>query len=426
MPLHSGPFGESEADFVARLENGPDFIELSDNDFAKMSAWMHAHRPSLSDLAAGLPGRPVTPMEARRRKLKQIYEFNRLRRTQQRDSSHPPQPPISNESELAFVARIMNGPDLIELSDTDVAKLDAWLAGHPLTASEIASKARGQPETPSVARHGKLEQLRNYNAEFRANRSASDALQSHQAAEAAVTMSPAISIRQEAPSDSAEHGTPALPQEFSGGTIVFYCDRVELCGANICDGPRAAPRRIFLELLARKCNDGRFEAYSGAKLERELLARNAKRTASGLVRDLRNGIRIALREQKNIECKLRDVILSGDSGYRFADSLSVQYDESARITDITDIKSKDVPDRDDGNGGDDVGDQAGVQRRVWILEELRLGMQIRAAGIAAQFNCSLRTAERDLTVLKEAGQIEFVGSARKGNFKIRRRVNDEP
>ena len=74
---------------------------------------------------------------------------------------------------------------------------------------------------------------------------------------------------------------------FSVGEIVFYSNRVEFCGADICSGVRSSSRRIVLELLSRKRNDGEFVAYSGEELEGQLKKFGGQGTAAGLIRDLR-------------------------------------------------------------------------------------------------------------------------------------------
>jgi hypothetical protein len=45
-------------------------------------------------------------------------------------------------------------------------------------------------------------------------------------------------------------------QPFAGGVIVFSPDRVELCGVEICRGPRSANRRRLLELLRHTAAHG--------------------------------------------------------------------------------------------------------------------------------------------------------------------------
>lgn len=209
-------------------------------------------------------------------------------------------------------------------------------------------------------------------------------------------------------------------RRFETGEIVFYSDRVEMCGVDICSGARCGSRRIVLELLSRRRPDGSFVAYSGFDLETEAKRHGAKGTASGWIRDLRDTIVIALRKQvPSTVAAEDDVILSGGPGYRFAENISVQFRDPPRITDITDTdESSDVP-NDDVRDVFDVRDDAAGSRRAWILQELAAERRLNAPDVAKHFGCSVKTAQRDLTALKDEGKIEFVGAARTGYYRLR-------
>ena len=58
-------------------------------------------------------------------------------------------------------------------------------------------------------------------------------------------------------------GEESAPEQFYGGEIVFYEDRVEICDANVCSGSRSRSRRIVLELLSQRKDGKSFVAYSG-------------------------------------------------------------------------------------------------------------------------------------------------------------------
>jgi len=212
--------------------------------------------------------------------------------------------------------------------------------------------------------------------------------------------------------------TPVQPrdagelQEFSGGEVVFFEDRVEICGVDVCSGPRSRSRRVVLELLSRQKNGTTFVAYSGEELEAGAKEKGAKGTAGGWIRDLRDDIVKALRTQANISSGQRDVILSGGSGYRFAECLTIRYDSLAAITDITDMAEP--PDVRD----DDVRDDEAARRREWIIQQLEAGVQLKAPMVASQFKRSKKTAQRDLDALRDDGEIEFVGDPRTGYYRL--------
>jgi len=217
---------------------------------------------------------------------------------------------------------------------------------------------------------------------------------------------------------------------FSGGTMVFFQDRVELCGANICSGARSQSRRRILDLLRAKVADGIYAAYSGEELAEKVDLKGREPAVAGVIRDLRNEIVDALRGQARIECGRQEVILSGGRGYRFADCVSVQDGESLFEAPIGDIDPEgdvpNVPDQakvdvpNDPNPDDPyVPDDEGEVRRKWIVQELGKGRKLRAPDIERELDCSLKTAKRDLKSLKDEGLIEYVGASRTGYYRLR-------
>jgi hypothetical protein len=229
-------------------------------------------------------------------------------------------------------------------------------------------------------------------------------------------------------------------KQFAGGPLVFFQDRVELCGVDICSGERSNRKRKILDLL-RKRNHGFFVAYSG-KMLTELMGGNYHEgEITGLIRDLRGRIAESLREI-GIECGRNDVILSGGPGYRFSDKLSVQLvgreteddDQAhpARTDDPDDPKSSDPNDPkpgdpDDAKPGDDPDpgdadgldfDNATTQRRAWILAQLAAGRDVRPNDVVGEFGCSKITAKRDFQALKAERRIDFDGSRRSGKYYL--------
>ena len=207
------------------------------------------------------------------------------------------------------------------------------------------------------------------------------------------------------------------PAKF-GGEMVFYANRVELCGVDICSGPRSGSRRIVLELLSKRQKDGSFVAYSGAELEAEAKGAGTQGSSGRWIEDLRSDIMESLRNHANIVSQKKDVILSGDRGYRFAESVTVQFIDQQAITDITDTGyAGDVP-NDDVRDVFDVPDDAAAARREWILQQLAAGTRLKAPDVVKQFDCVVKTAQRDLAALKDNGRIKFVGSARTGYYVL--------
>lgn len=208
------------------------------------------------------------------------------------------------------------------------------------------------------------------------------------------------------------------PTPFSGGTLVFFKDRVEICGVDVCSGPRLRSRRIVLELLSLRRNGRSFIGLSAKDLEVEAKKRGAKGSAGGWIQDLRHAIIAALKTQANITCGKKDVILSGGPGYRFSDKLTVHSAEASTFTDITDTAKAAHVFGDDVCNVCDTPDDEATRRRAWIVQQLQRGVKLNAPMVAVHFHRTKRTAQRDLDALREAGKIQFIGDRRTGHYQL--------
>jgi len=214
------------------------------------------------------------------------------------------------------------------------------------------------------------------------------------------------------------------PTSFRGGILDFFDDRVEFCGVDICSGSRSRSRRQILDLLRMRSRDDSFISYSGDSLGELLNPRVSSGTVSGAIRDLRNDIVERLRIDLNIICGSQDVVLSGGPGYRLAECITVHLagQPIAEADEVLNVP-KDVPNVPDLGTGDvpDVSDNSAQSRREWILRRLGEGGKLQGAAVAKEFNCSLKTAKRDLGQLKADGKIEFIGPARTGFYQLSKR-----
>jgi hypothetical protein len=248
------------------------------------------------------------------------------------------------------------------------------------------------------------------------------------------------------PAQTAKDGRPgdtetgkAGPTQFSGGTLVFFENRVELCGVDICSGRRSKNTRSVLDAL-REMRGGHFVALSGDELLAETTLKGGQNALNGLMRDLRERISRVLKKEAKIICGRFDVILTGNTGYRFSEKLSVQIADAkidgrqqghdarvpvpddpaddpgnaGHVPNVPDPNDPDVPNLDDPS----VPDAAAKARRTWILRELSKGRQLRAPYVKQKFGCSMKTAKRDLQALKRTGQIEFTGNSRTGYYRL--------
>jgi hypothetical protein len=257
------------------------------------------------------------------------------------------------------------------------------------------------------------------------------------------------------------------PTPFTGGELTFFSDRVELCGVDICSGPRSGQTRRLLELLAERTKAGDFVAYGGKKLAAKLTSAGGAKGVAGMVRDVRAQITRALLEGKNIQCGLDDVILSGGVGYRFTSRLSVHVvkDETPVSRDEGDPQTDDRPASNvhDPQGADvhdvhdnpttnvhDVHDQPPVNvhdvhdqiessapcssdtdaavsdvgdptnsgdyssgsvvnvRERWVLDQMAQGTKVNARTIAQHFDCNAKTAHRLLATDNKSTPADFL------------------
>jgi DNA-binding response OmpR family regulator len=109
--------------------------------------------------------------------------------------------------------------------------------------------------------------------------------------------------------------------KFEGGELVFYRDRVELCGVTVVEGD-VRMRKILEQLRERRAN-GKYVAYSGAKLAGKLQILAGQNAIAEAVKDFRDEVVHALKS-RGIVCGRKDVIHSGGCGYRLADWITAR------------------------------------------------------------------------------------------------------
>lgn len=234
------------------------------------------------------------------------------------------------------------------------------------------------------------------------------------------------SVAMDAPRNDLEQSTTSA-KPFNGGTMVFYPDRVELCGATICDNSRRSIRQRKALELFRKREGARFIHYDCERLANEVKLPSGPSAVSGFVRNLRNRIKKALIEQVQIESQDEDVIRH-DNGYCLSEKLIVQDGSKAdhpqdqrQVHEIREGAVPDVPNVRDvlnANVLDDRDEAASAVRHAWILGQLAEGIEIQSSHVVVHFKCSKKTALRALAALKSKGKIEFVGSRRKGFYRL--------
>lgn len=95
------------------------------------------------------------------------------------------------------------------------------------------------------------------------------------------------------------------------------------------------------------------------------------------------------------------MISSGGPGYRFNEWISVRDAEVVSL----ELPFKEVDEEH--------------TRRSQILSALKNGRKLRTPALAAELECSIVTAKRELDALRAQGTVEFVGPAKTGAYPLR-------
>ncbi|MCC6908626.1 MAG: hypothetical protein IT430_11835, partial [Phycisphaerales bacterium] len=209
------------------------------------------------------------------------------------------------------------------------------------------------------------------------------------------------------------------PRPFSGGLLILHEHRAELCGIQIVEnGSRGHAWRI-LEILAEKNEAGKYRSLSGQQLATKLGRRVGQNAVSQCIRALRKRIETALLEHLNIECRDQDVIQSGGRGYRLGEWIEVRRndggvvpngvgsDETARVESLLGLRAEANDEADDLNA-----------RQQWVLAALRDTERVQRADLQREFQCSAKTAKRDLANLRFRGIVEFVRVPFPGHYRL--------
>lgn len=253
--------------------------------------------------------------------------------------------------------------------------------------------------------------------------------------------------------ERASHARPTKP--FQASEMVFYDDRVELCGIKICGEAECGIMRSILDTLRERRPDGRYKAFSGTELARRAGADRGQNAAAEAIRGFRQKVQQLLRDELNIECGPCDVIENDRRyGYRFCEKIKARsHDEPVNRTDRSD-RGPVTPDgpafqgetrgcgseaavhgpvkqRGPANGPENArdgtangtdgtvnADGPANERRRWVREQLRTGQPLRREDLEKQFGVSARTAKRDFLALRDAGEVEFVGPAKTGYYRL--------
>ena len=208
-------------------------------------------------------------------------------------------------------------------------------------------------------------------------------------------------------------------RRFWGGRMVFFEDRVELCGVKILGNTGMGYSRTMLELLARRRPDGRFVTMTGSQLAEQVAPYLADGQITGFASTIRSNVEHELLNHLGIEVKRDDVLVNDAQGYHLNERITVERrDTSPDVPDMAPDVTAVSPCH--GPGLSPVTPEFN-ERQEWILAELRKGTQLRRRMVEERFRVSGRTAKRDFAALRKQGLIAYVRSPSPGHYVLRER-----
>jgi CheY-like chemotaxis protein len=110
--------------------------------------------------------------------------------------------------------------------------------------------------------------------------------------------------------------------KFKGGGLVFYENRVELCGIRVCGGKNSSIKRRVLDLLCERTGKGQYRCFPIKSIADRLNLERLGAVAEA-VSDFRRICRERLRDYASIDCENEDVISNQDRGYHLCDWIKV-------------------------------------------------------------------------------------------------------
>lgn len=189
---------------------------------------------------------------------------------------------------------------------------------------------------------------------------------------------------------------------FRGGELVFYPDRVELCGITVVSNSKSTQMGAILDTLKQRLNEDRYRAFPGSALA----GKGGQGSVAGSIRDFRRNVADLLGRELDVLVKPQDVIETSSAGYRLKNWIVVK-----------DVRNavRDQPGRRHVESGTE---DVESERQERIIALIRAGERLRVPGFAERLHCSYSTAKRAVDVLKASGVIVFVGAAKTGYYDL--------
>jgi len=200
----------------------------------------------------------------------------------------------------------------------------------------------------------------------------------------------------------ADHAANKPDKPFQGGELVFYADRVELCGITVVSSSKSTQMWTILDTLKQRLSEERYRAFPGSALA----GKGGQGSVAGSIRDFRRNVAELLGRELDLLVKPKDVIETSSSGYRLKNWITVKDVRRAVCTGSGCGRTETVP------------EDAEAERQERIIELIRAGEQLRVPEFAKRLHCSYSTAKRSVDALKADGRIVFVGATKTGHYDM--------
>lgn len=205
---------------------------------------------------------------------------------------------------------------------------------------------------------------------------------------------------------------PSKLRVFQGGEIRLLKRRLVICEVEV---PISQLMYRILSVLNAKYGNGKYVALAGSEIaeHEDVNCRRGQNGVSEAIHALRKRIATKLLEEANMEIGDQDVIRSKGMGYRINENVTISV--GGRKSSIT--PNGQPPKSADGSVTQNLDLSEMNERQEWIMERINNGIEVRVGMVVQQFQCSSRTAKRDLAELKKMGLVRFVGSPRQGYYQ---------
>ena len=223
------------------------------------------------------------------------------------------------------------------------------------------------------------------------------------------------------------------PKPFEGGTLAFYPNHIELAGETILEsqppglGPAPGNGWLILHALSKPQKNGKRPRLSAPRLAKAIdpSGQLSDGAINSCVHTLRTRIAQILLEESRLTVSRNDVIANKGKGYHLADWLTIErHDENACPTEPT--SQAPVPPANTTSTQCTLMDDAHsplTERQLWILDQLRNGMQLTRKMVEDQFAIGDKQAKRELTGLTNRGMVSFIRKPRPGYYVLKTRIS---